>query len=241
MQFCYISPISRLKSLYSNRTLCRVLDELRKPRRAWKEGDYHDMHSGEHYRSLCTRMVSWDGQTQQPERQYFQDDTDIPMGLSSDGVSLYKRSRLDVRPLMITNYALPPEMRTQREHRICVGLIPGEIRSHSDEVAVELYSFLAEIGTADEGVKKVVNIDSYLQPLMSDLKILAIEGVPAFRWIDGELQPFRLRGHLVLVCGDMPAVAKVWRNRGNHVICVHADRSLMTDDALQVDRCHGSL
>lgn len=69
--------------------------------------------------------MSWDGETQLPERQYFDQDTDIALGLSTDGVPLYNRSRLDAWPLLITNYALPPELRNVKGYQICCGLVPG--------------------------------------------------------------------------------------------------------------------
>lgn len=61
-----------------------------------------------------------------PERKYFADETDVALGFSTDGVALYSRSRLDAWPLLLTNYALPPELRTKQGYQICCGIMPGE-------------------------------------------------------------------------------------------------------------------
>jgi hypothetical protein len=70
------------------------------------------------------------------------------------------------------------------------------------------------IGNRERHKDRQFDIDSFLEPLMEDLKTLAVEGVSAQRWVgEGraqELQDFRLRAHLLTVSGDMPAIAKVW-------------------------------
>lgn len=54
--------------------------------------------------------------------------------------------------------------------------------------------------------------DSFLQPLLHDLKVLATDGVDAKEYdaTTGRLADgtFKLRAHLITICGDMPAVAK---------------------------------
>jgi hypothetical protein len=58
-----------------------------------------------------------------------------------------------------------------------------------------------------------VDYDSFLQPLLHDLKVLATDGVDAKEYdaVTGRLgdETFKLRAHLITICGDMPAVAKV--------------------------------
>lgn len=63
-------------------------------------------------------------------------------------------------------------------------------------------------GTSSD-VDRTLNLDSFLFPLIEDLKTLAVEGVRARRWVGEKLVSFDLRGHLILVNGDMPATAKV--------------------------------
>ncbi|KAJ9095930.1 hypothetical protein QFC20_006531 [Naganishia adeliensis] len=67
----------------------------------------------------------------------------------------------------------------------------------------------------DRSVKRLFDIDSFLQPLVDDLRILAVDGVSAERWIYDEasrtdvMTNFRLKAHLLTFTGDMPAVAKM--------------------------------
>jgi hypothetical protein len=57
----------------------------------------------------------------------------------------------------------------------------------------------------------VINIDSFLRPLLDDLEILAGKGVTSSRWDveEGIFKNFTLRAHLVVVIGDMPVISKV--------------------------------
>jgi hypothetical protein len=96
-------------------------------RRKESDPEYtRDIFDGSHFQRLTETTVTWDGATPQPARRYFAEETDVPLGLSTDGVPLYKRSRLDAWPVLLTNYALPPEYRTKKGYQICCGLIPGE-------------------------------------------------------------------------------------------------------------------
>lgn len=104
---------------------CGLIDEYTKRRGSSDATFLEDIFDGSHYRGLTAKSVSWDGKIQQPPRQYFQQDTDVALGLSSDGVPLYKRSRLDAWPLLLTNFSLPPEVRTRQGYQICCGIIPG--------------------------------------------------------------------------------------------------------------------
>lgn len=55
-------------------------------------------------------------------------------------------------------------------------------------------------------------MDTFLKPLIDDLKVLATTGIPAVRWDDDQLVKFTMRAHLVVVSGDMPAISKVRSN-----------------------------
>lgn len=52
-------------------------------------------------------------------------------------------------------------------------------------------------------------MNSFLWPLIEDLMTLATTGVPAKRWVGNRLVDFTILAHLVLISGDMPAIAKV--------------------------------
>jgi hypothetical protein len=70
-------------------------------------------------------------------------------------------------------------------------------------------------GNRERNVQRQFDIDSFLQPLVDDLRLLAVDGVPAKRWTTlGQGGPevlvdFTLRAHLLTFTGDMPAVSKV--------------------------------
>jgi hypothetical protein len=106
-------------------------------RRRQSDPDFmDDVHDGSYYRGLMKQPVTWNGIEQKPRRTYFQDETDVALGLATDGVTPYKRSRLDAWPLLFTNFSLPPEVRTLQGYQICCGIIPGE----PSNVAIDLTS-----------------------------------------------------------------------------------------------------
>ncbi|KAJ9092704.1 hypothetical protein QFC20_007305 [Naganishia adeliensis] len=76
------------------------------------------------------------------------------------------------------------------------------------------------IGNRNRNVDRQFDIDSFLEPLIHDLRKLAVEGESAQRWEKiGQhetLNTFRLRAHLLTVSGDMPAEAKVMHFRGTN-------------------------
>lgn len=55
-------------------------------------------------------------------------------------------------------------------------------------------------------------IDTFLQPLVDDLRELASDGVPAVRWEGDSLVKFSMKAHVIVVSGDMPAISKVSRS-----------------------------
>lgn len=69
------------------------------------------------------------------------------------------------------------------------------------------------IGNLNRNVDRQFDIDSFLEPLINDLRLLAVDGVPTQRWMSfGEQQTltdFNLRTHLLTVSGVMPAEVKV--------------------------------
>jgi hypothetical protein len=82
-------------------------------------------------------------------------------------------------------------------------------------VCYECLYFWIHAGKRDFSVGREHDLDSFLQPLIDELKTLATVGVPARTWMysadrgHDTLQPFTLRAHLLSMLGDMPAVAKV--------------------------------
>lgn len=75
-------------------------------------------------------------------------------------------------------------------------------------------------------MERTLDLNSFLFPLVQDLKKLAVEGVACRKWEERTLINFTLRGHLILVNGDMPAVVKVGirlsrRDEGTHFLDVY--------------------
>ncbi|KAJ9112999.1 hypothetical protein QFC22_006095 [Naganishia vaughanmartiniae] len=190
--YTYISPVSRLKSTYSNKEYCAMIEEYLGRRQQSDPEFMDDVHDGSYYRGLMKQSVKWYGVEQKPRRTYFQDLTDIALGLATNDVTLYKRSRLDAWPLLFTNFSLPPEVRTLQGDQICCGIIPG---TSSD-------------------VERNLNLDSFLYPLVQDLKKLALGGVAARRWVGGEIAP---QFYLIIRPANLPnavlrRLSQLWRS-----------------------------
>lgn len=171
-----------------------------------------DVFDGSHFKELVTKTVTWDCAVPPgPPRKYFAEPTDIALHFSTDGIALHKHTGMDAWPLVLTLHSLPPEIRYRREFQICCGIIPGTFE-HRTTCCQNLYMLLYRLGSKDvEGGS--VDYDSFLQPLLHDLKILATYGVEAREYDAGTGRliegTFQLRAHAITVCGDMPAVAKV--------------------------------
>lgn len=90
------------------------------------DGELQDVFDGQHFRTLCKKPVSWQGQPISPPTKYFAGATDIALGLSTDGIPLHNRTGLDAWPIVLTVYSLRPEIRYKQEFQICCGLVPGQ-------------------------------------------------------------------------------------------------------------------
>ena len=120
---------------------------------------------------------------------YFSDGRDIALGLSTDGFAPFKRRDKTCWPIILFNYNLPPEIRFQKKYCIHIATIPGP--------------------------KKPWDWDSFCWPLFQELNQLEL-GVKAFDAISQTL--FLLHAYLILVFGDIPAVALVMRMKGQNAI-----------------------
>lgn len=175
---------------------------------------YQDVFDGAHFKGLLEKTVTWDRSPgSDPPRKYFDQDTDIALHFSTDGIALHKHTGMDAWPLLLTLYSLPPEIRYRREYQICCGIIPGRLRDTNQLLSGILKSRQSLRSGSKEEDGGTVDYDSFLLPLLQDLKLLATEGVDAKEYdpLSGRLkaETFRLRAHLITVCGDMPALAKV--------------------------------
>jgi hypothetical protein len=141
------------------------------------------------YRSLISRFVA-------PVvgaalgTKYFADPRDLALGLSTDGYAPFKKRKKTAWPILLFNYNLPPDVRFHQDEVICVGVVPGP--------------------------KKPIDFDSFLWPLVEELLDLEL-GVTA--WDAVKQEQFTLRAHLLLIFGDMPAVAMLMRMKGHNGLC----------------------
>ena len=122
--------------------------------------------------------------------KYFEDPRDIALGLSLDGFPIFNKRNQSAWPIILINFNLPPDVRTHLVHILCYGVIP-----------------------APTAVK---DTDSFLYPLYCELVKLAT-GISTLDLNEDEL--FLLRVFLILVFGDMPAIAKVMRMKGHNGFC----------------------
>jgi hypothetical protein len=118
----------------------------------------------------------WAAQRYRDLRQQglFNQSTDIALQLLLDGVQLVERGNHSCTPVILINYNLPPALRYQKHNILLSLLIPGP--------------------------KKYKDIDSFLYPLVEELKELG-NGVPAYNSYRRE--PFNLRAWVVVITGHI--------------------------------------
>ena len=124
------------------------------------------------------------------DHKYFEGQHDIALGLSLDGFPIFNKRNLSAWPVILINFSLPPDIRTHLVHLLCYGVIPSP--------------------------KAVKDVDSFLHPLYLELKKLA-RGIASLDLRSEQL--FLLCVFLILIFGDMPAVAKVMRMKGHNGLC----------------------
>ncbi|KAG9125491.1 hypothetical protein FRC07_007398 [Ceratobasidium sp. 392] len=180
-QFQYIPIIPRLIAYYRNPLMARKM-RYRSERQTAPDS-MSDIFDGSFYRQLLDRRVTVGAETL--GHRYFSKPTDVAFGLSTDGFGPFKSRKQTCWPLILFNYNLPPSIRTQLQHILCIGVIPGP--NAPKELA------------------------TYLEPLINELEDLA-RGIPAFDVIDGHT--FALRAYLLAAFGDMPAAAKLMSMKG---------------------------
>ena len=120
--------------------------------------------------------------------KYFEDHRDIALGLSADGFSPFKRRKASAWAFILFNYNLPPDIRFHVDNIMALGVV---------------------------GPKKPVDPDSFLWPAVQELLRLLV-GVRAFDGLTSLL--FCLRAFLILVFGDIPAVALLMHMKGHNAI-----------------------
>ncbi|KAG8961311.1 hypothetical protein FRC05_006248 [Tulasnella sp. 425] len=191
--FNYQPLIPRLKQWFRNpdtvtNLMYRSLFKLSSPDPNDPAADWEDIidvFDGEHYLSLLDEPVTVDEESL--GHSFFSDDRDIALGLSFDGFCPFKRRKQTCWPIILFNYNLPPEVRFHLDNILCVGVIPGP--------------------------KQVKDTDSFLWPLVEEMKTLA-KGITAFDAVKEE--SFTLHAYILLAFGDIPAVAKLMQMKGHN-------------------------
>jgi hypothetical protein len=120
---------------------------------------------------------------------YFSDERDIALGLSTNGFAPFKRRSQTCWPIVLFIYNLAPDVRFQKKHRLRAGVIPGP--------------------------KKPWDADSYFWPLIQEL-IQLEAGVKA--WDSVSEAYFFLHAYLILLFGDIPAMALIMNMKGSNAL-----------------------
>ncbi|QRV96812.1 Transposase family Tnp2 protein [Ceratobasidium sp. AG-Ba] len=199
--FQYLPLIPRLVQMYRDPKTAHTLGY--RARRQSSPNNFADIFDGAHYKALKQRHVMTEHERFQ--HCHFLSDTDIALGLTTDGFGPFKTRKQSCWPLLVFNYNLPPSIQYHLDNMLCLGVIPGR--------------------------NEPKDLDTFLHPLVRELEELA-RGVAAY---DGEHnRPFCLRAYLLACIGDMPAVAKLMCMKGPnckypcracHIIGIRATKS----------------
>ncbi|XP_024178730.1 uncharacterized protein LOC112184726 [Rosa chinensis] len=116
------------------------------------------------------------------DNNFGSDGRNVRLGLASDGFNPFGMMSLShsTWPVIVTVYNLPPWLCMKKSYMMLSLLIPGPKSPGND-------------------------IDVYLQPLIDELKILWIEGVPTYDAFKKEV--FQMRAALLWTINDFPAYA----------------------------------
>lgn len=114
--------------------------------------------------------------------------TDMGFILTTNGLLLFQIGSAEIWPIFLINLNLPPLERVKEDNIITVGFVPGP--------------------------KSPVDLESFLRPLVDELGIL-MDGYKDV--YNGHMKTtFTLRGNVVLVSGDMPAMSKLMAMKGTN-------------------------
>jgi hypothetical protein len=128
------------------------------------------------------------------KHRFFAEDTNIALGVSTDGFAPFKKHLQTAWPLLIYNYNLPPNICFHLKHIICLGVIPRPSKPH--------------------------DFDSYLWPPVEELLQLEM-GVAAFNGMSNKA--ISLCAFLILVFGDIPAISSIPATMGPQPFNVATD------------------
>ncbi|CAE6386878.1 unnamed protein product [Rhizoctonia solani] len=220
--FQYTPLIPQLRALFLN---CDMLIKLRY--RLLAEGQYRpgiiqDIFDAEHYRRL--RQTILDEAT---GYRFFGNDNDLPLGLSTDGLSLFKQARhgqSTAWPIIIINYGLHPSIRTRLENVICVGVIPGpqqckDLNSFLVPLVEELLELEKGVITLKVSPSNPVDAPAPQAnaPALRDDTPPPSEGGSATP-DEPHASHILLRAFLIIIFGDIPAISKMLMIKGHNAV-----------------------
>ncbi|KAJ3536499.1 hypothetical protein NMY22_g6010 [Coprinellus aureogranulatus] len=193
-RYSYVPFGGRLASMLENEEFSKLMQYRAKEYPYDPEEDpdkvkatVKDIFDGRNFRTLQQKRVVVDG-VEQPYR-FFEQDTDVALGFSTDGFCPFRRRKKTCWPLLVFNYNLPPEIRFHLKWVLCIGVIPGPT--------------------------KPKDCDSFLWPFVQECLRMAL-GVKAFSIL--HKKNIRLRAYPIVAFGDMPAVAMIMRMKGHNGI-----------------------
>ncbi|KAG8716658.1 hypothetical protein FRC09_015427 [Ceratobasidium sp. 395] len=103
--FHYLPLGPRLQNLFFDPKTAETLSYRAKHQ---PDGNICDIFDGDHYRKLCGEWVTVGRETL--DHTYHSQDTDIALGLATDGFGPFKSRKQTCWPLIIFNYNLPPAL-----------------------------------------------------------------------------------------------------------------------------------
>lgn len=176
--FLYIPLIPRLQILSANRYIMEQMKAYRAD--CQSEGGI--------YRDIFDATVFKDCQ-----EELFSDIRTIPLGLTSDGITIVREKGCEMWPIVLINYNLPPKDRVKMHNMLFITMAPGP--------------------------RQPRDLDSFMVPLISELKTLN-EGVEAIdgsldRELPDEQRRFVLKAHLLTASGDGPGITKLMHLTGH--------------------------
>jgi hypothetical protein len=185
--FKYTPLIPRLRAAHANKVRAKMM-RYRADEHEHIPGKTSDVFDSSDYRKLLGKNVTIDTETL--PHYFFSDARDIAFGLSTDGFAPFKRRKQTTWPIILINYNLPPDVRSQIGNIIPLGTMPGP--------------------------KKPKDADSYLFPAVQELLELE-RGVVAFDSLSDSL--FTMHAYLIRVFGDIPAISMIMRMKGHNGTC----------------------
>ncbi|KAJ7048297.1 hypothetical protein C8F01DRAFT_1267845 [Mycena amicta] len=180
-QFAYLPLIPRLKGFFMNK---EKIKQLRyRINRDSSSTVVSDVFDAENYKNLCKQQVKVDKKTLPHE--YFSGDDDIALGFCTDSYLLFNRQRdgPSATPILLTNYNVPPHLRTHLEHLLCLGVLPNnpvDLRSYMSLLDNELAQLAHGVHAHHAGNNASFLMRAYMLVGMGDMvaiyKVLNIKG-----------------------------------------------------------------